>query len=119
MGARGMPRRYYTYPDEFTIWHQLSTIGSYIMALGFLLMAYYLLQSLVSGKKAHYNPWGGNSLEWHCQSPPIHENFKTTPMVRDCYDYTTLQWDEAGGGYVPRVTPPPPQETPTRHGSER
>ena len=100
LGSHGMPRRYYDYQPEFQIYHVISTIGSYIMALGFFWTAYYLIASLLSGKKAPANPWGGRSLEWQCTSPPPHDNFKTTPSVGDCYDFSVVHWDEEEGGYV-------------------
>jgi cytochrome c oxidase subunit 1 len=34
------------------------------------------------GKKALANPWGGLTLEWQTTSPPPHENFKDTPVVK-------------------------------------
>ena len=100
LGSHGMPRRYYDYMPEFQVYHVISTIGSYIMALGFFWTAYYLITSLISGKKAPANPWGGRSLEWQCTSPPPHDNFKTTPSVGDCYDFSVVHWDEEEGGYV-------------------
>ncbi|MEM7166509.1 MAG: cbb3-type cytochrome c oxidase subunit I [Planctomycetota bacterium] len=101
-GSRGMPRRYHDYPDifDFQILHQASTIGAYTMLVSFLMIAYYLVMSLVNGRKAPWNPWGGNSLEWHCQSPPLHENFRETPTVGDCYDYSGLVWNAEIQGYV-------------------
>lgn len=99
MGSQGMPRRYWTYIDEFKIYHQISTVGSYIMAIGFFLIAGYLLHSLFRGKKAPENPWGGASLEWQTSSPPIHENFKETPTAGDPYDYRNFRYDSAMGGY--------------------
>jgi cytochrome c oxidase subunit 1 len=100
LGSHGMPRRYYNYQPEFQIYHVISTIGSYIMAAGFFWTLYYLVQSLFSGAKAPSNPWGGRSLEWQCTSPPPHDNFKTTPSVGDCYDFSVVKWDEEEGGYV-------------------
>jgi len=100
MGSHGMPRRYYDYTPQFTIYHQISTIGSYVMAAGFFLTAYYLLHSLFRGKPAPMNPWGGNSLEWHTPSPPPHDNFAETPSAEDPYDFTRLKRDPATGGYV-------------------
>jgi cytochrome c oxidase subunit 1 len=93
MGSRGMPRRYFYYPDEYTAWHIASTIGSYIMASGFFLTAGYMIHSLFKGKKAPMNPWGGATLEWRCSSPPPVENFAITPTVGEPYDFHQLEYD--------------------------
>ena len=100
LGSQGMPRRYYLYQPEFQIYHHISTGGSYIMGLGFLVTAIYLIHSLYAGKRAPANPWGGASLEWQCTSPPPHDNFATTPRVGDCYDFSAVSWDEKQQGYV-------------------
>jgi cytochrome c oxidase subunit I len=114
LGSQGMPRRYYTYDgtsagvagyvegmaETFRIYHHISTGGSYIMALGFVITGIYLLHSLFAGKKAPANPWGGASLEWQCTSPPPHDNFSKTPRVGDCYDFSAVHWDEKQQGYV-------------------
>ncbi|RYF40227.1 MAG: cytochrome c oxidase subunit I, partial [Cytophagaceae bacterium] len=55
MGSRGMPRRYFSYLPEYQIFHQLSTYGAYILGVGFLLIAGYLLHSLFYGVKATAN----------------------------------------------------------------
>jgi cytochrome c oxidase subunit 1 len=100
LGSQGMPRRYYQYQPEFQIYHHISTGGSYIMGLGFLITAIYLLHSLFAGRRAPANPWGGASLEWQCTSPPPHDNFAVTPRVGDCYDFSAVSWDEKQQGYV-------------------
>ncbi len=100
MGSQGMPRRYYNYLDEYTIYHHISTGGSYLMAVGFFLIAGYLLHSLLKGKRAPANPWGGNTLEWHVPSPPPYYNFKEAPRVGDPYDFSEIHWDERIEGYV-------------------
>jgi cytochrome c oxidase subunit 1 len=89
MGTQGMPRRYYDYLEQFTDLHVLSTIGSYILAVGLFLIAGYLLHSLFRGRKAPANPWGGLTLEWtHTTTPPHPHNFEETPIVtRGPYDY--------------------------------
>ncbi len=99
LGSKGMPRRYWDYLPEFTVYHVVSTIGSYVMALGFFITAAYLIHSLFGGRRAPANPWGGRSLEWQCTSPPPHDNFATQPHVGDCYDFSVLEWDEQEQGY--------------------
>ena len=103
MGSRGMPRRYYDYLPEFTIFHQLSTYGAYVLAVGFIIVAVYLVHSLFYGKIAPSNPWGGASMEWKCSSPPPHDNFPEPPRVTDPYDFSTMRYDAARGTYVPVV----------------
>lgn len=100
MGSQGMPRRYWTYTPEFEIYHQISSIGSYIMAVGLFLILFYLIYSLFRGKPAPANPWGSATLEWTTPSPPVHENFTEAPRVTDPYDYTTMDYDEKVGGFV-------------------
>lgn len=89
MGWLGMPRRYYDYLPEFQIYHLVSTIGSWILVSGILLMIGNLIKTLLSGKKiTDRNPWGGETLEWQIETPPIHENFIDIPVVTEApYQY--------------------------------
>ncbi|HQL53880.1 MAG TPA: cytochrome c oxidase subunit I [Phycisphaerae bacterium] len=105
MGTHGMPRRYYNYPPQFEFLHVLSSIGSYLMAVGFVITAIYLLHSLFAGRRAPANPWGGATLEWQCASPPPTQNFDTLPVAGDPYDFSDLEYDARTGGYV-RVNRP-------------
>jgi cytochrome c oxidase subunit 1 len=100
MGSHGMPRRYYNYLERFTAYHQASTVGSFVLALGFFIMAGYLLHSLVRGEKAPANPWGGATLEWETSSPPAYDNFKHEMVAGDPYDIESLNWDPSIQGYV-------------------
>ena len=109
MGSRGMPRRYYDYIPEFTIFHQMSTIGAFVLLAGFLLTAVYLVHSLLYGETAPANPWGGVSMEWRCSSPPPHDNFSSTPVVSDPYDFSHVHYDEATKSYATKVAQPLPQ----------
>jgi cytochrome c oxidase subunit 1 len=88
LGYLGMPRRYWSYPDEFQVLNVLSTAGASILGLGYLLPMSYLLWSLRYGERAPANPWGATGLEWQTASPPPEHNFERTPVVtRPPYDY--------------------------------
>lgn len=88
MGSLGMPRRYFNYLEEYQAYHQFSTIGSYVLGIGFIIMAIYLAHSLLRGKKAPPNPWGSRALEWQTASPPGLHNYEHTPVIiNGPYDY--------------------------------
>jgi cytochrome c oxidase subunit 1 len=88
LGSRGMPRRYYNYLDQYQKLHALSTVGSWVLALGLFTTLAYLLASLRKPMDAPDNPWGGTTLEWQTSSPPITQNFEDQPVLeREPYDY--------------------------------
>ncbi len=95
MGWLGMPRRYYDYLPEFHIYHLLSTIGSWILILGILIMFTNFIVALIRGKKVtEKNIWGGETLEWTIDTPPIHENFLEIPTVHEApYEYKQNETD--------------------------
>ncbi|MEM6256962.1 MAG: cbb3-type cytochrome c oxidase subunit I [Planctomycetota bacterium] len=98
-GTQGMPRRYATYLDQYTVYHWVSTMGSYILTIGlFMILLNWIMAK--RGKRAPANPWGGNQLEWHTNSPPPHENFKYDPVGTDPYNYHDWKYDEKIDGYV-------------------
>lgn len=89
MGSQGMPRRYYSYLEQFQSMHQISTFGSYLLGFGFLIVLINWVHSLLYGEKAPANPFHATTLEWtHTQSPPITHNFDEQPVYRhEPYEY--------------------------------
>ncbi|WP_336363889.1 cbb3-type cytochrome c oxidase subunit I [Halalkalicoccus salilacus] len=70
------PRRVFEYNVEFITWHQLATIGGFIVAGSFLIMFYNLYTSLRTGEPAGDNPWDfSRTAEWAISSPPPLENW--------------------------------------------
>jgi len=88
LGYLGMPRRYHVYAEEFQVLNVLSSAGASILGVAYLFPMCYLFWSLRYGRRAPDNPWQAPGLEWQTQSPPITENFPTTPIVtHEAYDY--------------------------------
>ena len=81
LGYSGMPRRYYDYPANYQTLNLISTIGSWILAAGLIIMFVNLIRSLSRGERAVGNPWDGTTLEWQTTSPPPLENFEEIPSV--------------------------------------
>jgi cytochrome c oxidase subunit I len=101
MGSRGMPRRYYDYIPEFQSFHVASTIGAYILGIGFLMTTVSLIRSLLKKADAPMNPWGSNTLEWTIPSPPPYYNFDKIPRVTGGpYEYDDWEYDDKIKGYV-------------------
>jgi cytochrome c oxidase subunit I+III len=84
VGLLGMPRRVYTYEPYlgWDIYNLISTVGSFILALGVLVFVANVFISLRNGKPAGNNPWGADSLEWATTSPPPNYGFAELPNVR-------------------------------------
>ena len=88
MGSRGMPRRYYDYLDQFQGLHGFSSVGAYVLGVGFLIMLIMFMHSLFRGKKAPPNPWGSAGYEWQTDPVPVAHNFVRQPIItRGPYDY--------------------------------
>ena len=84
LGAMGMPRRVYTYPNlpGWTILNQVSTVGGFLMAAAVGLLLYVLVKTALVGKPAPRDPWDANTLEWTTASPPSLKNFDRVIPVR-------------------------------------
>jgi len=86
LGFMGMQRRMYTYPSDMG-WGTLnfiSTIGAYIMGLGFLFIVIQVLYSIKYGERdLTGDPWDGRTLEWSLSSPVPHYNFAVVPTVTE------------------------------------
>jgi cytochrome c oxidase subunit I+III len=105
-GLLGMPRRIYTYPGhEGWIWlNLLSSVGGFIMTIGFGLVVIDLLAQLRYGGRVRRAPWRAATLGWAMPIPPVPYAFASIPRVKaraDCFASGELARSLARGeGYL-------------------
>ncbi|GHC72454.1 cytochrome c oxidase subunit I [Limoniibacter endophyticus] len=108
-GLRGMPRRVYAYPPEsgWEVLNLVSSVGSFVMAMGFALIALDFILLFRFGKRYHRNPWKAGTLEWAMPTPPPPYNFAAIPHVTDAADKIDVDVLgnnlAAGNGYLGRT----------------
>jgi cytochrome c oxidase subunit 1 len=95
LGLAGCPRRIPDYPDAFTGWHAISSLGSFISLVSTLLFLYLLFDQLSSRTQVAADPWAvpaffesnistsptlsASTLEWVLSSPPAFHAFHELP----------------------------------------
>jgi len=85
LGLAGMPRRYIDYPDVFTLWNRVSSVGYYITFVSMIIFFIVLVEAAMRKRRAADNPWGegATTLEWTLSSPPPFHQFETLPRLAD------------------------------------
>ena len=83
LGLAGMPRRYIDYPEAYRLWNEVSSIGAFISAAGFLVFLFLVVEAFVKKRAAGDNPWGigATTLEWTLSSPPPFHTYATLPRI--------------------------------------
>jgi cytochrome c oxidase subunit I len=92
VGMQGMPRRYFDYLPEFAALNMLSTVGSWVLAVGLFIVIANLVKGARKGEKAVGNVWGALTLDWlKTTTPPVTENFDEIPVARyGPYEYSKV-----------------------------
>lgn len=116
-GLFGMPRRVYTYAAGlgWELPNLVSSIGSFILAIGFALILIDMLVQWRFAPHVERNPWQAGTLEWAMATPVTAYNFASLPQVtaRDplAADPDLPAHLAAGQGYLAEPTAPGRRET--------
>lgn len=83
VGLLGMPRRVYTYPGDvgWNWLNLLSSMGGFIMTIGFGLVVIDMLTQFRYGRRVRRDPWRTTTLEWAMPIPPAPYAFASLPHV--------------------------------------
>jgi group I intron endonuclease len=111
LGLQGMPRRVSDYPDAFTGWNFISSIGSIVSVAATALFLQIVYLQLVKGKAVFGYPWAvpqlfsdylrilkdksAPGLEWALHNPPKPHAFTSLPLQSVFMDDDSdLEYDE-------------------------
>nr|QQQ88543.1 cytochrome c oxidase subunit 1 [Hyalella sp. 30-5C] len=81
LGLNGMPRRYSDYPDSFSSWNMVSSLGSYLSVIAVVFFIMMILESFICKRQSLFSSSLSTSLEWAHPYPPADHSYMDTPML--------------------------------------
>nr|ANJ70469.1 cytochrome c oxidase subunit 1 [Hydroporus erythrocephalus] len=81
LGLSGMPRRYSDYPDAYTSWNVISSIGSTISFIGVLMLIYIIWEAFIMQRLVIFSNQMPTSIEWFQKFPPAEHSYSELPML--------------------------------------
>ena len=81
LGLAGIPRRYSDYPDSYTSWNVISTIGSTISLISIIFFVFIIWERIASLKLSSFSFNLNSSIEWLQKTPPIEHSYAELPIL--------------------------------------
>lgn len=99
LGLMGMTRRVseYSWDTGWAPLNFISTVGAFLMGIGFLFQVAQILYSVLYHKRVSNDPWDGRTLEWSIPSPAPEYNFAVIPHVHAADDWWETKERRAKG----------------------
>jgi len=83
LGLAGIPRRYSDYPDAYTTWNIISTLGSTISIIGILIFLFIIWERFITHRNQSHTLQFTTSIEWFQNIPPAEHSYNELPLLTD------------------------------------
>nr|AAU13935.1 cytochrome c oxidase subunit I [Bothropolys sp. SP-2004] len=83
LGLGGMPRRYSDYPDSYTTWNIISSMGSLISFFAIMFMIFIMWEALTAQRPLVYTLNIQASSEWQHNTPPSDHTYNQLSMMNN------------------------------------
>nr|AKG95415.1 cytochrome c oxidase subunit I [Cylisticus convexus] len=80
LGLGGMPRRYSDYPDVYSFWNLVSSIGSLLSVVSALMFLLVIWEAFLTKRYVIFPVSLNSSLEWFHPYPPADHSYDELPM---------------------------------------
>nr|UPI55365.1 cytochrome c oxidase subunit I [Manocoreus sp.] len=81
LGLSGMPRRYSDYPDCYTTWNIISSIGSTMSMISIIMFIMIIWESVISKRTVIFSHNLSSSIEWLQKTPPMEHSYAELPIL--------------------------------------
>lgn len=81
LGLNGIPRRYSDYPDAFTTWNVISSLGRYTSVIAVLIFRFIIWESLATNRPVINNLVYSASIEWTQNTPPSEHSYSELVLL--------------------------------------
>nr|ADY86071.1 cytochrome oxidase subunit I [Gekko swinhonis] len=81
LGLAGMPRRYSDYPDAYTLWNAVSSIGSLISMAGAMIMTFIIWEALAAKRIPTPTTLVPSNPEWLYGCPPPYHTHEEPMLI--------------------------------------
>nr|QIT06531.1 cytochrome c oxidase subunit 1 [Sminthurides bifidus] len=81
LGLNGMPRRYSDYPDMYSTWNLVSSLGSYTSLAAVLLFSMILWEGLSSSRAVNNSLINATFMEWTHSFPPSEHTYTELSLM--------------------------------------
>nr|UNY33499.1 cytochrome c oxidase subunit 1 [Lepidurus apus apus] len=81
LGLAGMPRRYSDYPDAYTSWNIVSSIGSMISFIATLGFIFIIWEAMITQRPVLFSLNLTSSIEWSHNLPPADHSYMELPHI--------------------------------------